>query len=349
MKIINKNKVNNIVKIIIVMIIITIFSIQFNNIYATTTSNQKSNNANLSNLGIKPYDFYGFEEDITTYTVAVPESTKSVEVYAEAEDKNAEITGTGDLELESGRNVSEVIVTAEDGTTKTYTTNIIKDDDEYNYQKKVGNSGVYENTNKGLESLEITGLTLDKEFNTNTYEYIVECGEEITELTIEAVPTDISYDVEIVGNTNLKEGENSITILVNDDDENIATYQIIAKKPLQQMSIFNTEGTIFENININYIYAFWILIGLIILMIIIRKIRKRAKKNNRSSKSKETLEKMKEYNEEQYFDDDYEEDDEYYEEEIELPRGLRKKEKQREINKKESGKENKSSKGKRYK
>ena len=320
-----ENKINNIVKVIITMVVISIFSIQFNNIYANSISNKKINNNNLENLGIKPYDFYGFEKDITTYTVAIPESTKSIEVYAEAEDENAKITGTGDLELESERNVSEVVVTSKDGSTKTYTINIIKDNEEYNYQKKVGNSGVYKNIDKGLESLKVEGLTLDKQFDTNVYEYAVDCKEKTIELNIEAVPTDSSYDVEIIGNTDLKEGDNSIIILVSDNDENIATYQIIAKNPLQQMSIFDAKGTIFGNINIKFIYIFWILIAVIILLIIIRKIRKRVKKNRKAFKSKENkenknnIEDTKKHNHERYLNND-----DYDEVEIELPRGLRK-------------------------
>ena len=41
---------------------------------------EKSSNANLSNLGIRPHDFTGFRYGTTSYEVAVPEDTQDVEV-----------------------------------------------------------------------------------------------------------------------------------------------------------------------------------------------------------------------------------------------------------------------------
>ena len=92
----------------------------------STTINSKSNNANLSNLGIRPHDFSGFKANISSYNVTVPEETESVEVYAKAQDSKASISGTGNLSLREGLNVVSITVTAEDGTTKTYTLNIIR-------------------------------------------------------------------------------------------------------------------------------------------------------------------------------------------------------------------------------
>ena len=60
----------------------------------TTTSSSSS--TNLSDLGIKPHDFTGFKPDVTSYEVEVPENTKTIEVYAEAQNKNAKVSGTGD-------------------------------------------------------------------------------------------------------------------------------------------------------------------------------------------------------------------------------------------------------------
>ena len=57
-------------------------------------------------------------------------------------------------------------------------------------------------------------------------------GEE-TKLNIETKTTDPYYEVEVIGNDELVEGENVITILVSDPDgENIATYQVIVNKTL---------------------------------------------------------------------------------------------------------------------
>ena len=87
-----------------------------------TKQQKKSNNANLSNLGITPNDFKGFTPGTTKYDVEVPNDVESVNVYATKADKNAKVTGTGNKNLNEGLNTFNIEVTAEDGTTKkTYT------------------------------------------------------------------------------------------------------------------------------------------------------------------------------------------------------------------------------------
>ena len=70
--------------------------------------------ARLKNLGIRPteYDFTGFKRDNTSYTVEVPNELTEVEVYAEAVNPNAKITGTGKVTLQEGENTVNVEVTA---------------------------------------------------------------------------------------------------------------------------------------------------------------------------------------------------------------------------------------------
>ena len=189
-----------------------------------TITEQESSNANLSNLGIRPNDFSGFTPGTTTYNVTVPEDVESVEVYAAAQDSEATISGTGNKTLEYGENTLSVVVTAEDGTTKTYTINVTREGE--------GTDGETEVVN-GLSSITIGDLQLSPSFQTDVYEYTVKYIGEDTSLNIETVATDPSYTVEIVGNEELKEGENTITILVSDSEgNNVATYQLTVNKSL---------------------------------------------------------------------------------------------------------------------
>ena len=96
----------------------------------TSTETEESSNANLSNLGIRPNDFSGFQPGTTTYNVTVPEDVDSVEVYATAQDSSATVSGTGNQTLQYGANVLNVVVTAENGTTKTYTINVNREEAE---------------------------------------------------------------------------------------------------------------------------------------------------------------------------------------------------------------------------
>lgn len=195
------------------------------NTSTSNTTTTKSSNANLSDLGITPHDFTGFRYGTTYYEVSVPESTATVEVYAKAKDTKATVTGTGKKKLEEGENKVEVVVTAEDGTKKTYTINIIrgaKEDKDAN-----------EENSNGLSELKINDLALSPEFKTNVYEYTVKYIGEDTKLNIEANPTDEDYIVEVVGNNDLQEGENIITILVSESNgDNVATYQVTVNKSL---------------------------------------------------------------------------------------------------------------------
>ena len=204
----------------------------------TTTQNTNqteepeiSSNANLSILGIRPHDFTGFRYGTTSYKVEVPEDAEEIEVYASAQHEKATVTGTGTKLLEMGENQVDVTVTAEDGTKKTYTIYITRgktqDENSENESNQVGEA-------KGLKKLKINNLSLSPEFRTNNYEYTVQYIGEDTKLKIETEPTKEDYIVEVVGNENIQEGENFITILVSESDgNNIATYQVTVNKSLE--------------------------------------------------------------------------------------------------------------------
>lgn len=195
----------------------------------TTSTTKKSSSANLSNLGIEPYDFSGFKSGTTTYNATVPNDTTSVEVYATAKSSSAKVNGTGKKSLELGTNKIDVVVTAEDGTTKTYTINITR------REETEANTEIVQEqySGDGLASLKIGDLTLSPNFDTTIYEYTVKYIGEETKLEITATATDPYYTIDIIGNENLQEGENIINILVSDpDDENVAAYQITVNKSL---------------------------------------------------------------------------------------------------------------------
>lgn len=266
---------------------------------STSTSNgtktTKSSNANLSNLGIRPHDFSGFNPGTTTYNTTVPENTSSIEIYAKVQNSKAKVTGTGKKELEKGQNKFSVVVTAEDGTTKTYTLNINRsgeDEEEYNQEG--------ENTNEeGLKKLKLNDLELTPEFKTNVYEYKTKYIGEEEKLNIEAIATKDDYVVEIVGNEKLKEGENTITILVSTSEgDNVATYQVIVDK-----SLVDEEAVAKEAEQKKKILIIGSVIALILIIVIIIIIKHKRKKN---------------YDE--YFSED--------EEENEIPRALSYKEKE---------------------
>ena len=239
----------------------------------TSSSPRESSNANLINLGIRPHDFSGFRSNTTSYSVTVPADTESVEVYAEAQDSNATISGTGTVNLQEGENTINVVVTTEDGTTKTYTIIITREAAENTEE----NTEIIEG--EGLASLSIQNIELSPKFETNVYEYTAKYIGEDTTLQIEANPTNEEYQVEIVGNEDLKEGENLITILVSDSDgNNVATYQITVNKSLvdeEALAREQAEQEQRQRMIIGAVIAVVVVIA-IIVFVIIRRRRNRA-------------------------------------------------------------------------
>ena len=208
------------------------------NVKVTEDATADTTSADLSNLGIKPNDFSGFSPNKTSYDVTVPENVQTIEVYATAKNASAKISGTGTQELAIGENKIDVVVSASDGTTKTYTINVKREG-----ENKEEVSQTTEKVEEGLSELKVENLELTPKFTTNVYEYSTKYIGEKTTLDIQAIVTEPTYTAEIVGNEDLKEGENVVTILVSDKDgKNIATYQInINKSKIDEEAIAKQE------------------------------------------------------------------------------------------------------------
>lgn len=86
-----------------------------------------SGNANLTALYVSSGSLSpAFSPNVTSYNIVIPYSTTVLTVSAETADKNAKITVEGSKDMQVGKNVRKVIVTAPNGTKKTYTLNITR-------------------------------------------------------------------------------------------------------------------------------------------------------------------------------------------------------------------------------
>ena len=244
----------------------------------TAEEAQNASDATLKNLGINPkeYDFSGFKKDQTEYSVEVPNEIKTVEVYAEATDSKAQVTGTGDIELNEGANEAKVEVIAQDGTKKTYTITITR---------KASETAATTDSKFGLSSLSISGQTISPNFKNTIYSYTVGIKEDISSLEINAVATDKEAKIEIMGNENLQQGENTITVIVKNEKTNqTVTYKITVNKNVVsetkvERNFFNPSTWGKEMIIKSIIVA--VLILLIIIAVVLKvKISKEAKLEN---------------------------------------------------------------------
>lgn len=223
-----------------------------------TKPEEKSNNVNLKLLEVEGQQLSpAFSPETISYTMQIEEEVTKLEIKAEAEDEKATVTIKGNEELKEGENIITIIVTAEDGTTKNYEIKATKL--EKGIQKL------------GLTSLKVKGTTIETMFKPEVYNYEIEI-KDITKLEIEAIANDETATVEILGNEELKEGENIITIIVaTQEGEEQVTYQIKANKvvkPVQETKQIDSKIYLYAGI------GGVVLIALIIVVVYTIKHRK---------------------------------------------------------------------------
>lgn len=81
-----------------------------------------SKNNNLKSLSVDGYELSpAFDKDTLEYKISVPDTETQVKVNASVQDTTARVSGTGTKELSEGINKIDIIVTAQNGSTKTYT------------------------------------------------------------------------------------------------------------------------------------------------------------------------------------------------------------------------------------
>ncbi|MCH5190830.1 MAG: Ig-like domain-containing protein [Oscillospiraceae bacterium] len=88
-------------------------------------SNNYSPNNWLKTLTVDGYSI-GFDASKTIYSLTVPAGVSSLNVSAAAVNSKAKISGTGTISLKDGSNTISVVVTAENGSKRTYTINVTK-------------------------------------------------------------------------------------------------------------------------------------------------------------------------------------------------------------------------------
>lgn len=92
----------------------------------TKFEDEKSSNADLKSITISNGNI-NFSKDILNYNVVVDNKTNSITISVKTDNEKAKVIGAGKHSLNVGDNKIEIIVTAEDGTEKTYTINVSRD------------------------------------------------------------------------------------------------------------------------------------------------------------------------------------------------------------------------------
>lgn len=177
----------------------------------------KSNDATLKNLVATGYTLSpSFSAGTTNYTVKVPSGASIVRLEGSTNHNKATVSGLGNITLTGDITVATIKVTAEDGTIKNYTVNIIKEE--------VITSN--KDSDATLKSLDVSGYTLTPIFKKNVNTYSMNVQNSVTGLKVNAIPNSDKAKVEVLNTNGWKEGINVVTIKVTAEDGTLNTYMV---------------------------------------------------------------------------------------------------------------------------
>ncbi|MDD3340739.1 MAG: cadherin-like beta sandwich domain-containing protein [Bacilli bacterium] len=164
-----------------------------------------------------------FDPNVTEYSLEVSKDIADATVLAVPSGTGVKVMGNGFHKLKMGENNIPITVMAEDGISKTYTLHIERKESHNNY----------------LKDLYIHEGYLKEEFDKENLLYTAEVPDTVKKLTMDVTPEDPSATYEIIGNENLKNGENEVTVIVTAEDGTKRTYTV--QVLVQDASLFSNR------------------------------------------------------------------------------------------------------------
>ena len=151
----------------------------------------------LSGITLMP----AFDPATTEYTAEVAEALETTTVEAMAAHPSATVEGTGEMSLVAGDNTISVTVTAEDGTSQTYTVTVT----------------LPSSSDATLQMLALSDITLSPEFDSATMEYTATVAY-VESTTVSAMATHDGATIDGAGEMSLMVGENTVEVMVTAED-----------------------------------------------------------------------------------------------------------------------------------
>lgn len=287
----------------------------------TTKSNKSSNNylKNIStSLGtLSP----AFNRSQTSYILSFPydfdyKTLEKISINAVKEDTKEKIEGTGVKEVKVGTNVYNLVVTAENGETRTYAIKLIKPEisEDKNIRLATLKLSYIDESGKSVE------LPLDKTFNAETFEYSLNVESIVKSIKIDTTLPEGSegIKVSVSGNEDLQDGENVITItLFNEHDDTENPKKTIYTIKVNKAATVTAETAIMQPAEktpekkVNFKLIIGIILGIILLLIIILIILLIVSKKQSKDNEPDDYGFISEDDENGENDEDYEDGNEY--------------------------------------
>lgn len=182
-------------------------------IVMVTREEIEQNSADLKRLSVSNTNIELIDNKYT-YQAKVPKKIDSVFISAFPVDSKAEIRGTGNKKIIDGENKFEIKVKSSTGEEQVYTINIIRTDD------------VSTTANTKIKTVKINGEKI--EFTNN--EYLMGVSDKTTNIKIDVDLEGENAYYKLEGNTEFKEGINTVIINVIDGSESKNYYIRVYKK-----------------------------------------------------------------------------------------------------------------------
>lgn len=232
----------------------------------SNTSNKSSNNLldslTINNAKMSP----AFSKDVTSYSITIPKDVNKLDLDYKLSDSKASVKVVGNDNLKDNKNnVVEIIVTAEDGSTKTYTLNVSFSSDS--------------SSNK-LASLEVKESSLYPKFDSDVNEYKIKLKKNVSKLTIDAIAKDKNSKVEIIDNKNLNKN-NSVVLVKVTDKNGFSNYY--------KLKVDNTKKQTIFGIEISKIIWFLLIMIMILIFLILIVLIKRRKDDEEDNDNKQVV------------------------------------------------------------
>ena len=189
--------------------------------YTATIAEPLSDNCSLKSMTVTGANITpAFSPAVTNYSASVPFTTGSVTVSAEAEHPGAKVSVSNPALTPGGTTFVQVTVTAENGTTKTYSIAIARAQDP-NY---------VESDNAYLSSLSVEGYTLSPVFDKNVTQYYVWLPYEAESVSLFAEVEDEKASVVIGTVETLTPGAGTnipVTVTAENDAQKVYTVTVV--------------------------------------------------------------------------------------------------------------------------
>lgn len=171
----------------------------------------------VSNATISP----AFSAGTTSYTAEVPFSVSKLDVSAVANDGKASVSVNSPNLTPNGTTKVTVTVTAENGSTKTYTISV----------KRAQDPNYTASSNNDLSAITVDGFLLSPVFSATNTNYVIWLPYETESVTVGGTAADSKASVTVEGGSALKAGQdNEIKVICTAENGTQKIYTVIAKR-----------------------------------------------------------------------------------------------------------------------